>query len=217
MSPEKRAGQPLLDCQQTSPRPRRRCYCCPSKPRLCVRQRNFSLIGTLRQGLEESRYFTLTETYSSRHDHRMPALLFANMRGHCSYGHSLAPGMSQKVSLLACICDSAREAAERGRGMGHATLWCATCSAEDHRDTRFYEPSHEVGHNRPLSGWATRPDALSASDTTASATATAADRSAAWTVTTLMICSAVCTLMTLAALLDAACSAATANSAGSGR
>ena len=21
------------------------------------------------------------------------------------------------------------------------------CSAEDHRDTRFYEPSHEVGHN----------------------------------------------------------------------
>jgi hypothetical protein len=33
-------------------------------------------------------------------------------------------------------------------------------SAEDHRDTRFYEAPHEVGHNRPLSGWLTRPDAL---------------------------------------------------------
>ena len=42
-------------------------------------------------------------------------------------------------------------------------------------------------------------------------------RSAVWTVTTLMICPAVCALTTLAALLDAACPAATANSAGSGR
>ncbi len=25
--------------------------------------------------------------------------------------------------------------------MGHLTLWCGTCSAEDHRDTRFYEPA----------------------------------------------------------------------------
>jgi hypothetical protein len=40
----------------------------------------FSLIGTLRQGLDESTYFTLTETYSSRHDHQMPALLLANKR-----------------------------------------------------------------------------------------------------------------------------------------
>ena len=43
--------------------------------------------------------------------------------------------------------------------MGHVTLWCGTCSAGDHRDTRFYEPPHQVGYNRPLSGWATRPDA----------------------------------------------------------
>jgi hypothetical protein len=34
----------------------------------------------------------------------------------------------------------ARKAAEHGRGMGHMTLWCGTCSDQDHRDTRFYEP-----------------------------------------------------------------------------
>ena len=56
--------------------------------------------------------------------------------------------------------ESACEADRPGRGMGHVTLWCGTCSAEDHRDTRFYEPPHQVGHNRPLSGWVTRPDAL---------------------------------------------------------
>jgi len=32
--------------------------------------------------------------------------------------------------------------------------------AQDDRDKGFYEPPHEVGHNRPLSGWATRPDAF---------------------------------------------------------
>jgi hypothetical protein len=53
---------------------------------------------------------------------------------------------------------------------------------------------------------------LSASETTARATA--AGRSAAWTVTMLMIFSVVYALMTLAARADAACSAATANSAG---
>jgi hypothetical protein len=90
----------------------------------------------------------------------MPAPLFANKPERCPYGHSLAPGMPQKISWLPCICDPAREAAERGRGMGHVTLWCGTCSDQDHRDTRFYEPPHHVGHNRPLSGWATRPDVL---------------------------------------------------------
>jgi len=90
----------------------------------------------------------------------MPAPLFANKPEHCPYGHSLAAGMPQKISWLPCICDPAREAAERGRGMGHVTLWCGACSDQDHRDTRFYEPPHQVGHNRPLSGWATRPDVL---------------------------------------------------------
>jgi hypothetical protein len=45
---------------------------------------------------------------------------------------------------------------------------------------------------------------LSASDTTARAMATAAGWAAAWTVTTLMICPAVCALTMLAALADAA-------------
>ena len=35
--------------------------------------------------------------------------------------------------------------------MGHVTLWCEACSTEEHRDTMFYEPPHEAGHNRPLS------------------------------------------------------------------
>ena len=100
--------------------------------------------------------------------------------------------------------------------MGHVTLWCGTCSAEDHRDTRFYEPPHQVGHNRPLSGWMTQPDALALRTPRPRATATAENWSAISTVTTLMICPAVCALTTLAALLDAACSAATANSAVSG-
>src|SRR5437660_11828998 len=57
----------------------------------------------------------------------------------------------------------------------------------------------------------------SASETaTARATATAAGWSAARTVTVLMIWLAVCALTMLAALADAACPAATANSAGLG-
>ena len=58
--------------------------------------------------------------------------------------------------------------------MGHLTLWCGTCSAEDPRDTRFYEPPHQVGYGGPVSGWMMQPDVFSASDTTARATATAA-------------------------------------------
>jgi len=57
---------------------------------------------------------------------------------------------------------------------------------------------------------------LSASDTTARATARAAYRPGAVTVTTLMIVSAMCTLMMLANRRDAAWSAATANVTGSG-
>jgi hypothetical protein len=68
--------------------------------------------------------------------------------------------MPQKISWLPCICAPAREVAEHGRGMGHLTLWCGACSAEDHRDTRYYELPHEVGHNRPLNGWVRQPDAL---------------------------------------------------------
>ena len=57
---------------------------------------------------------------------------------------------------------------------------------------------------------------FSASETTARATATAACRPGAVTVTTLMILSARCALMMLADLRHAAWSAAAANAAGSG-
>ena|SRR5712691_1614598 len=83
-----------------------------------------------------------------------------NKPERCPYGHSLARGMPQKISWLPCICEPARESESQGRGMGHVTLWCGTCSDQDHRDTRFYEPPHQVDHHRPLSGWATRPDVL---------------------------------------------------------
>ena len=55
---------------------------------------------------------------------------------------------------------------------------------------------------------------LSVSETTARATAAAAGWSAARTVTILTIWRDVCALVMLAALADAACSAAKANSAG---
>jgi hypothetical protein len=68
-----------------------------------------------------------------------------------------------------------------------------------------------------LSNWAGEGAwGLSASDTTARATAKAAKWLGAVTVTTLMIVSAVCTLMMLADRRDAAWSAATANTTGSG-
>jgi hypothetical protein len=34
-----------------------------------------------------------------------------------------------------------------------------TCSAEDHRDTRFYEPPHQAGYSGPVTGWMIQPDA----------------------------------------------------------
>jgi hypothetical protein len=104
----------------------------------------------------------------------MPAPLFVRKPERCPYGHSLAPGMPQKISWLPCICGPAWEAAERGRGMGHVTLWCGTCSEQDHRDTRFYEPA---ARGRPQPSAQRLGDAaghLSASDTTARATATVA-------------------------------------------
>jgi hypothetical protein len=68
---------------------------------------------------------------------------------------------------MPCICGPVREAAEHGRGMEHVALSCGACSAEDHRDTIFYEPPHEVGHNGLPNDWVMQPDVPS-SDTTAS-------------------------------------------------
>jgi len=33
------------------------------------------------------------------------------------------------------------------------TLWCEVCSEDDHRDTVFYEPPHQLGYGRVVSGW----------------------------------------------------------------
>jgi hypothetical protein len=81
-----------------------------------------------------------------------------------------------------------------------------------HRGVLGVEPAggrHLLGGAGRQPGPGNAAGHLSASDTTARATATATDQSAVWTVTTLMICSAVCAFTTVAALLDAARSAAT--------
>jgi hypothetical protein len=67
---------------------------------------------------------------------------------------------------MPCICEPARKAEIQGRGMGYLTLWYGTCSAEDHRDTIFYEPQHEVGHNGLLNDWVMQPDVPSSETTT---------------------------------------------------
>ena len=95
--------------------------------------------------------------YQFRHielQHRLATRkLFINKPERCPYGHSLVPSMPQKISWLPCMCPPARKAAERGRGMGHMTLRCGACSAEDHPNTIFYEPPHKSPYNRRPSSW----------------------------------------------------------------
>ena len=106
----------------------------------------------------ETQVLAVIGSGSSEYGLRMPAPLFACKPARCPFGHSLARGKPQKISWMPCICGPARERAEHGQGMGHVTLWCGMCSDQDHRDTVFYEPPHDLGH-RALSGWMTRPDA----------------------------------------------------------
>jgi len=57
-------------------------------------------------------------------------------------------------NLVAIVHVRTGQGSSRPRpGMGHVTLWCGTCSDQGYRGTRFYEPPHQIGHNRPLSGW----------------------------------------------------------------
>jgi len=81
--------------------------------------------------------------------------LFENKPERCPFGHELWPGKAQ-VSWTPCICEPAREAAGRGRGMGHVRVICNSCH-DRLWQTVFYEPPHDSGR-RPLTGWVTTPD-----------------------------------------------------------
>lgn len=84
----------------------------------------------------------------------MPVSLFDNKPECCPFGHELWPGKA-RVSWKPCICVPAREAAERGRGMGHVMVTCNACH-DQFREATFYEPAHDSGHD-PLTGWVTAP------------------------------------------------------------
>ena len=123
----------------------------------------------------------------------MPALLFAYRPERCPYGHSLAPGMPQKISWLPRICDPAREAADRAAWPCDAMVRDVQCRGPPgHQVLRAAAPSRPEPSAQRLGDTTGR---LSASNTTARATAAAAaaDRSAVWTVTTLIIPSKVAT------------------------
>jgi hypothetical protein len=55
--------------------------------------------------------------------------------------------MPQRVGWMPCMCAAAREAVERGRGMGHLWVLCEACHLEQW-STTFYEPPHDIRHRR---------------------------------------------------------------------
>jgi hypothetical protein len=85
----------------------------------------------------------------------MPVSLFENKPQRCPFGQQLLPGKCQ-VSWMPCICAPAREAAMRGRGMGHVRVACNACD-DQLRRTVFYEPPHDMGGHAPLDGWTSSP------------------------------------------------------------
>ena len=133
----------------------------------------------------------------------MPVSLFENEPECCPFGHKLWPGKAQ-VSWTPCICESAREAAERGRGMGHVRVTCKSLPRPVPADSVLRAAARQRAPAVYRLGDRTGSPALSASATTARATATAAGRSGAAMQTTQMISLAVSALTTFAFLLDAA-------------
>ena len=85
----------------------------------------------------------------------VPVSKFDHKPERCPFGHSLWPGMAE-VGWQPCICTAAREAAERGRGMGH--LWVpvtpATASFGRRRSTSRRMTSTTTN---PAPGEQTRP------------------------------------------------------------
>jgi hypothetical protein len=72
----------------------------------------------------------------------MSVALFENRPERCPFGHELDPGRVQ-IGWSPCVCDPAKEAAERGRGMGHLRLSCRACE-DEFRTSVFYEPPHDL-------------------------------------------------------------------------
>jgi len=72
----------------------------------------------------------------------VPVYLFDHKPSACPFGHELSGGRYQ-VGWTPCICQPAKEAAARKRGMGHAVLYCRACEDEG-RGTVYYEPAHDV-------------------------------------------------------------------------
>ncbi len=85
---------------------------------------------------------------------QMPASLFENKPESCPFGHQLWSGKAP-VSWTPCLCQPTREAAGRGRGMGHVRVACTSCHDQP-RQTVLFEPPHDRGH-RPLTGRVTGP------------------------------------------------------------
>jgi hypothetical protein len=133
----------------------------------------------------------------------MSASLFENKPESCPFGHLLWPGKAQ-VSWTPCICEPAREAVGRGRVMGHVRVACDRLPRPAPADGVLRAAARPRAPAAHRLGDRTRSSALSASATTARATATAEGRSGAATQTTQMISSAVCAVTTLAFLLEAA-------------
>jgi hypothetical protein len=69
--------------------------------------------------------------------------LFEHVPEVCPYGHTLGPGLVQ-IGWSPCNCQPAREASERGRGLGHLRLHCLACDREGN-DSVYYEPPHDAG------------------------------------------------------------------------
>jgi hypothetical protein len=97
----------------------------------------------------------LTQSDWSGHDHLDARFSVREKAGMLPVRSQLWPGKAQ-VSWKPCICGPAREAAVRGRGMGHAMVTCDACH-DQLRQTTFYEPAHDSGHD-PLTGWVTAAD-----------------------------------------------------------
>ena len=66
--------------------------------------------------------------------------MFENKPEYCPFGHELWPGKVQ-VSWTPCVCEPAREAARRGRGMGHVRVTCNSC-----HDQRLAETASQGGY-----------------------------------------------------------------------